>query len=100
MKLNDISYNLSMIPKHPNNRYAADIELTAGAYEPVFSVGNNGGQLTETAIRIVDKQTEKDLPIFACESELKEFWDDLSFGIELTEASKWTRVENRLPMIE
>jgi hypothetical protein len=97
MKLNDISYKLSMIPKHPNNRYAADIKLTAGLYEVLFSVGNNGGQLAEAAIRIVDKRTEKELPIFVYESELKEFWNDLSFGIELTETSKWTREENRLP---
>lgn len=66
-------------------------------YEVLFSVGNNGGQLAEASLCIIDKQTEKELPIFVCESELKEFWNDLSIGIELTETSKWTREENRLP---
>ncbi|MDP6448052.1 MAG: hypothetical protein QGG36_02095 [Pirellulaceae bacterium] len=96
MKLNGVGYSLSKIPKHPRNRYAADIELTAGLYEVVFSVGNNGGQLPEAAIRIVDKQAERELPIFVYESELKKFWNDLSLGVELTETSKWTREEHRL----
>ena len=61
-----------------------------------FSVGNNGGQLPEAAIRIVDQATGKDLPIFIYESELEEFHNDLSLGVELIETSKWTREENLL----
>ncbi len=88
---------LLFVFQHPQIRGDADIKLTAGLYDILFSVGNNGGQLAEAAIRIVDKRTENELPIFVYESELKEFWNDLSFGIELTETSKWTREENRLP---
>ena len=96
MKLNGIGYSLNTLP---NNRCAADINLTEGLYEVLFSVGNNGGQLAEASIRIVDKQTSKELPIFVYKSELKEFVNDLRFGIELTETSKWTPKENRLPLI-
>ena len=95
MKLNDIGYSLTTLP---NNRCAADIRLTEGLYEVQFSVGNNGGQLPEASLRIVDKQTKKELPIFVYRSELRDFWNDLSYGVELTETSKWTRVENRLPL--
>ena len=100
VKLNDFDYSLSMLVGHPKNRYAADVELAAGVYRVEFSVGNNGGQLAEGSIRIVDKQTEKELPIFVYESELKDFWNDLGFGVELIETSKWRRAENRLPDLE
>ena len=56
--------------------------------------------LDKVDFKVIDKQTEKELPIFVNESELKEFTSALSFGIELTETSKWTPEENRLPPIE
>ena len=56
-------------------------------------------QLYAMVVRL-DNLWTNGLPIFVYESELKEFWNDLSFGIELTETSKLTCEENRLPLIE
>jgi hypothetical protein len=94
VKLNNLGYTLGT--PAPGNRYRADVELTEGVYEVYLSVGNNGGQLPEASIRIVDRTTKTELPIFIYESELKEFWNDRSFGVELIETSKWSPEENRL----
>lgn len=93
-KLNGQGYILGT--QAPGNRYSADVELTEGVYDVDFSVGNNGGQLAEASIRIVDKTTDAELAIFVYESELKRFSKDLSFGVELLETSKWSPEENRL----
>ena len=93
-KLNDLGYTLGT--SAPGNRYSADVELSKGVYEVYFSVGNNGGQLPEASIRILDKSTQQELPIFVYASELEEFLHDRSFGVELIETSKWTPEENRI----
>lgn len=92
--LNGQGYTLGTLA--PGNRYRADVELVEGIYAVHLSVGNNGGQLPEALIRIVDKATEIELPIFIYESELKAFSHDRSLGVELIETSKWTPEENRL----
>ena len=74
----------------------ADVELTRGAYEIAFEVGNNGGQMNYSMVRIVDRRTGNELPIFVYESDLKKFERDLSFGIELSETSSWSRTENEI----
>ena len=94
LKLNNLGYTLGT--PRPGNRYSADVELIQGVYEVSYSVGNNGGQLPEALIRIVDKATEKELPIFIYESELLDFSTDLSFGVKLIETSKWSPEENQM----
>lgn len=94
VKLNNVGYTLGT--SAPGNRYRADVELAEGVYEVYFSVGNNGGQLPEASIRIVDKTTEAELPIFIYESEVDGFWKDRSLGVELIETSKWSPEEHRL----
>ena len=94
VKLNNLGFTLGT--SAPGNRYRADVELIEGVYEVYFSVGNNGGQLPEASIRIVDKTTDAELPIFIYQSELKEFLQDRSFGVELIETSNWSPEENRI----
>ena len=72
----------------------ADVELTRGVYEVAFDVGNNGGQMNYSMVRIVDRETDIELPIFVYESDLKKFTGDLSFGIELLETSSWDPEKN------
>lgn len=93
-ELNNQGYTLGT--PAPGNRYRADVELVAGVYAVHLSVGNNGGQLPEASIRIVDKPTGTELPIFVYESELKSFWNDRSFGVELIETSKWEPQDQQL----
>jgi len=93
-KLNNVGYTLGT--PAPGNRYSADVELSKGVYEIYFSVGNNGGQLPEAAIRIVEKSTGNELPIFIYASEVEEFLHDRSFGVALMETSNWKSEENRL----
>ena len=94
VKLNDLGFTLGT--PAPGNRYRADVELSEGIYEVYLSVGNNGGQLPEASIRLVDSATDAELPIFIYASELEKFASDLSFGVELIETSKWSPAENRL----
>jgi hypothetical protein len=94
VKLNNLGFTLGT--PAPGNRYRADIELIEGVYEVYLSVGNNGGQLPEASIRIVDRTTDTELPIFIYKSELEEISKDHSFGIDLIETSKWSPEENRL----
>ncbi len=47
-------------------------------------------------IRIVENESETELPIFIYESELKTFRNDLSLGVELWETSRWTREDNEI----
>jgi len=94
VKLNNLGYTLGT--PAPGNRYRGEVKLIEGVYEVYLSVGNNGGQLPEASIRIVDTTTETELPIFIYESELEEFSNDRTFGVELIETSKWSPEENRL----
>lgn len=73
-----------------------DVELTRGVYDVVFDVGNNGGQMNYSMVRIVDNDSGGELPIFVYEPELNEFVGDLSFGVELTETSRWNPAENEI----
>jgi len=75
----------------------ADVELDRGVYEVAFDVGNNGGQMNYSMVRIVDQATKKELPIFVYESDLRKFERDLSFGVELLETSDWDRTKNEIP---
>lgn len=93
-KLNGLGYILN--DPAPRNRYSAKVELKKGEYEVELSTNNNGGQLPESSIRIVDLQREKELPLFIYESELKTFESELGLGVELIETSKWQRERNRL----
>jgi len=93
-KLNGMGYSLGT--PVAGNRYQAEVELAEGVYEVYFSAGNNGGQLPEAAIRILDKASGAELPIFVYESEAQEFLGDRSFGVELFETSKWTPEVNKL----
>jgi hypothetical protein len=70
--------------------------LKPGEYEVEISTNNNGGQLPESSIRIVDQRTQEELPLFFYESELKAFRAELGEGIEFAETSKWTEEEHRL----
>jgi hypothetical protein len=94
VKLNDLGYSLGS--PVPGNRFCAEIQLTKGAFDVTFSVGNNGGQLAEAAFRIVARESGQELPIFVYESELREFLADPSIGTEQIETSKWTRDQNEL----
>lgn len=93
-KLNGVGYSLG--ESAPNNRVAATVTLKRGEYEVEVSTNNNGGQLPETSVRIIDQRTEKDLTLYFYESELQEFQAELIQGIEPAETSKWTVTGNRL----
>ena len=94
VKLNGIGYSLG--ESAPGNRYRAETVLKPGEYEVEISTNNNGGQLPESSIRIVDQRTQEELPLFFYESELKAFRSELGEGIEFAETSKWTEEEHRL----
>jgi len=93
-KLNGVSYNLSQ-PK-PGQPLIAEVELDQGVHEVYFRVGNNGGQMLYSLVRIIDTKSGKELPVFVYDSQVKAFVDDLSLGVELTETSGWTMKENRM----
>ena len=93
-KLNGIGYSLG--ESAPGNRYGAAVVLKQGEYAVEIATNNNGGQLPETTIRIVDQRTQDELPVFFYESELKAFRAELGQGIEFAETSKWTEEEHRL----
>lgn len=93
-KLNGIGYSLG--EPAPGNRYGAEVVLKRGEYEVEISTNNNGGQLPETSIRIVDQKTKEELPLFIYESELRAFRAELGQGVEYAETSKWTEEEQRL----
>lgn len=80
----------------PGNRYSAKVSLKQGEHEVEFSTNNNGGQLPESALRIIDESTGMDLPLFFYESELKAFRADFGQATELVETSKWTEEEQRM----
>ena len=94
IKLNGIEYAVGSpaAGKPP----CANVELIRGVYEVEFNGGNNGGQMNYSMIHIIDNDSEKELPIFVYESELKKFRSDLSFGIELLETSRWKPDENEI----
>ncbi len=93
-KLNGIGYSLG--ESAPGNRVGAEVALKQGMYEVEISTGNNGGQLPETSIRIVDQQTKEELPLFFFESELKAFRTEMGKRGESAETSQWTEEEQRL----
>jgi hypothetical protein len=93
-KLNGLGYSLG--EPVPGNRYGAEVALKQGEYEVELSTHNNGGQLPETSIRIVDQKTQEELPLFVYESELKAFRAEPGQGVEFVETSKWTEEEHRL----
>ena len=94
IKLNGVEYAVgSTVAGEPPY---AHVELTRGVYEVVFDVGNNGGQMNYSMVRIVDRETGNDLPIFVYESDLKKFAGDLSFGIGLLETSGWESAEHEI----
>ena len=93
-KLNGLGYSLG--EPVPGNRYGAEVALKQGEYEVELSTHNNGGQLPETSIRIVDQKTKEDLPLFFYDSELKAFRADQGQQVEFAETSKWTEEEQRL----
>jgi hypothetical protein len=93
-KLNELGYALGT--PGPGNRVGAEVELTEGVYQVDFSVNNNGGQMPEALVRIIDKETGLELPIFVYASELENFAHDQSFGVELIETSNWSAEEQRL----
>jgi hypothetical protein len=74
----------------------ADVDLAQGVYKVEFNVGNNGGQMNYSSIRIIDNQTQKERPIFIYETELENFRNDLSFGVQLQETSRWRSQDNLL----
>jgi hypothetical protein len=93
-KLNGLGYTLG--DPVPGNRYGATVELKQGEYEVELSTNNNGGQLPETSIRIVDRKTKEELPLFFYESELQAFRSELGQGVEFAETSKWMEDEHRI----
>jgi hypothetical protein len=94
IKLNGVEYAVgSTVAGEPPY---ADVELTPGVYAVAFDVGNNGGQMNYSMVRIVDRETRNELPIFVYESDLRKFERDLSFGIELLETSSWDRAKNEI----
>ena len=93
-KLNGMGHSLG--EPAPGNRVGAQVALKQGVYEVELSTNNNGGQLPETSIRIVDQKIQEELPLFFYESELKAFRAELSQGVEFAETSKWTEEEHRL----
>ncbi|MAG94823.1 MAG: hypothetical protein CMJ48_13930 [Planctomycetaceae bacterium] len=94
IKLNGVEYAVGSpaAGKPPH----ADVKLIRGVYEVKFDVGNNGGQMNYSMIRIIDNDSGKELPIFVYESELKKFQNDLSFGIDLLETSEWRPDESEI----
>jgi hypothetical protein len=93
-KLNGLGYSVG--EPVPGNRYGAEVTLKQGEYEVELSTNNNGGQLPETSIRIVDQKSKEELPLFFYESELKAFRAELGQGVEFAETSKWTEEVHRL----
>lgn len=93
-KINGVSYNLSQ--RKAGQPLRAEVELDQGVQEVYFRIGNNGGQMLSSLVRICDAESGEALPIFAYESEIKTFLDDLSLGVELTETSGWTLEKNRI----
>ncbi len=94
IKLNGVEYAVgATVAGEPPH---ADVELTRGVYEVAFDVGNNGGQMNYSMVRIVDREAGKELPIFVYESDLREFERDLSFGIEILETTSWDRTKNEI----
>jgi hypothetical protein len=93
-KLNGLGYSLG--EPVPGNRYGAEVVLKQGEYAVELSTNNNGGQLPETSIRIVDQKTREELPLYFYESELMVFRAELGQGVEFAETSKWTEEEHRL----
>jgi hypothetical protein len=93
-KLNGLGYSLG--EPAPGNRYGAQVTLQRGVYEVELSTNNNGGQLPETSIRIMDQQTKEELALFFYESELKAFRAELGQQFQFAETSKWTEQEQRL----
>lgn len=91
IKLNGVEYAVGS-PVAGTPPYA-DVELDRGVYEVKFDVGNNGGQMNYSMVRILDNASGKELPIFVYETELHRFRKDLSFGVELLETSQWEPVE-------
>ncbi len=94
LKLNGEPYALSQ--KKVGQPQTADVVLDQGVYEIEFVIGNNGGQMNRSLVRVRDLKTDEPLPIFVYESDLKKFWGDLSLGVELHEVSGWTMKANRL----
>ncbi len=88
LQLNGISYNLSQ--REAGQPLVAEVELDQGVYEVYFRVGNNGGQMLYSRVFICEAKTGKKLPIFVYKSEVTNFVNDLSLGVELTETSGWT----------
>lgn len=94
IKLNNREYRLgATVAGQPP---IADVDLMQGVYKVEFNVGNNGGQMNYSSIRIIDNQTQKELPIFIYETELENFRNDLSFGVKLQETSRWNRQDHLL----
>lgn len=93
-KINGVSYNLSQ--REVGQPLVAEVELDQGVHEVYFHIGNNGGQMLSSLVRIRDLETDKELPIFAYQSEIKTLLNDLSLGVELTETSGWTLEKNLL----
>lgn len=94
IKLNDIEYAVgSTVTGEPPH---ADVDLTKGVYKVTFDVGNNGGQMNYSMVRIIENETGNELPIFVYESDLRAFRNDLSFGVELTETSAWDSKDNQI----
>ena len=93
-KLNGIGYSLG--EPAPGNRCGAEVTLKQGVYEVELSANNNGGQLPETSIRIVDQKSKEELALFFYESELTAFRAEFGQAGEFAETSKWTEEEHRL----
>ena len=93
-KLNGIGYSLG--ESVPGNRYGAEVTLQQGEYEVEISTNNNGGQLPETSIRIMDQTNRNELPLFIYESELKAFRAELGEPGDFAETSNW--MEEELPL--
>lgn len=94
IQLNDCEYRLGAVAA--GGPPIADVDLAQGIYKVTFSVGNNGGQMHYSSIRIIDNQSQSELPIFIYEKELENFRNDLSLGVKLQETSRWTREQNAI----
>lgn len=93
-KLNGISYDLSQ--RKVGQPLVAEVELDQGVHEVYFRVGNNGGQIVYSLVRVRDPESGETLPIFVYKSEVNTFVGDLSLGYELMETSGWTMKKHRM----
>lgn len=81
VKLNGLGYDLSNYGKW----HGAEAEFKKGIYKVEVSTINNGGQLPGCGVKITDRKSDVELPVFFTDEDLKTFTRSLKPGsVELS----------------